>query len=138
MVQNHMLQLLCLVAMEPPSDLQPDSVRNEKVKVLRCAAPDQPHRRAGRHRARPVHAGRRRAAKVALDELEAERGQPRTPRPSSPSAPISTTGAGPGVPFFLRTGKRLPERRTQIVIQFKPRAALDLRRRGRGDLAPTA
>jgi len=44
MLQNHMLQLLCLVAMEPPSDLDPDSVRNEKVKVLRSL----------RHRARPV------------------------------------------------------------------------------------
>ena len=40
MVQNHMLQLLCLVAMEPPADLDADSVRNEKVKVLRSCAVD--------------------------------------------------------------------------------------------------
>ncbi|MFT2129816.1 glucose-6-phosphate dehydrogenase, partial [Staphylococcus epidermidis] len=39
MLQNHMLQLLCLVAMEPPSDLDPESVRNEKVKVLRSLRP---------------------------------------------------------------------------------------------------
>ena len=50
-----------------------------------------------------------------------EKARQATPKPSSRCAPTSTTGAGPAAcRFYLRTGKRLPERRTQIVIQFKP------------------
>ena len=74
MLQNHMLQLLCLVAMEPPADLDPDSVRNEKVKVLRSlrrfTRADAPERQ----RARPVRAGRgRRQGRPPA--TRAERGQ---------------------------------------------------------------
>lgn len=118
-VQNHMLQLLCLVAMEPPADLEADSVRNEKVKVLRSLRP------------------------IGAREVEREtvRGQYRKGYTESGAVPgyAEETGGGisdtetfvainahidnwrwAGVPFFLRTGKRLPTRSTQIVVQFKP------------------
>ena len=55
MVQNHMLQLLCLIAMEPPVSLDADRVRDEKLKVLRALKPMAPHEVAGPDRARPVH-----------------------------------------------------------------------------------
>ena len=119
MLQNHMLQLLCLVAMEPPADMEPDSVRNEKVKVLRSPAPLHPRRRPGRSRSA---ASTRRAWSAAR--------RPRATRPSAASTSGTETFVAlradidnwrwAGVPFFLRTGKRMPEKRTQISIQFKP------------------
>ena len=55
MVQNHLLQLLCLVAMEAPVRFDAEAVRNEKVKILEALKPDHRPRRAGQNRARPVH-----------------------------------------------------------------------------------
>ena len=118
-VQNHLLQLLCLVAMEPPSDLDPEAVRNEKVKVLRSL--------------RPITA--------ADVERQTVRGQYRKGIADGRAVPGYTeeTGGGAsdtetyvalvghidnwrwaGVPFYLRTGKRLAARTTQIVVQFRP------------------
>ena len=118
MLQNHMLQLLCLVAMEPPSDMEPDSVRNEKVKVLRSL------RRFTRVEAknnsvRGQYGAGQSGGRPASAYAE-ERGQ------ASPTETFVALRVDidnwrwAGVPFFLRTGKRLPERRTQIAIQFKP------------------
>jgi glucose-6-phosphate 1-dehydrogenase len=118
MVQNHMLQLLCLVAMEPPPDAGAGSVRDEKVKVLKSL----------------------RAFSRSSAQLLSVRGQYRTGVVDGRQAPAYVDEKGgesdtetfvalrvdidnwrwAGTPFFLRTGKRLPERRTQIVIQFKP------------------
>ena len=93
MLQNHMLQLLCLVAMEPPSDLDPDSVRNEKVKVLRSPASDHPPMRpSASPRAASTSPGPARASRPRAMTRSGAR--IRIPRPSSPSAPTSTTGAG--------------------------------------------
>ncbi len=55
MLQNHMLQLLCLIAMDPPVSLDADRVRDEKLKVLRALKPMEPHEVANPDRARPVH-----------------------------------------------------------------------------------
>jgi glucose-6-phosphate 1-dehydrogenase len=118
MLQNHMLQLLCFVAMEPPADMDPNSVRNEKVKVLRSLrrftrAEAQNASVRGQY-AKGVVGGKEAAA------YEAERGKPtRTETFVALRADIDNWRWA-GVPFFMRTGKRLPERRTQIVIQFKP------------------
>ena len=118
MLQNHMLQMLCLVAMEPPSDLQPDAVRNEKVKVLRSLRPFT------RESALTDSVRGQYGAGVAEDgkavSYETEVG-----RPSDTETFVALTchidnWRWAGVPFFLRTGKRLAERRTEIVIQFKP------------------
>jgi glucose-6-phosphate 1-dehydrogenase len=118
MLQNHMLQLLCLVAMEPPSDLNPDAVRNEKVKVLRSLRPMT--------RADVVQCTVR--GQYAAGSVE---GQPATAyadevgRPSGTETFVAVAAhidnwRWAGTPFFLRTGKRMSERRTEIVIQFKP------------------
>jgi glucose-6-phosphate 1-dehydrogenase len=118
MLQNHMLQLLCLVAMEPPADMEPDAVRNEKVKVLRSL--------------RPVTRADVQAVTVrgqytpGVVEGKSARGYPDERGQASDTETFVALRADidnwrwAGVPFFLRTGKRLPERRTQIAIQFKP------------------
>jgi len=118
MLQNHMLQLLCLVAMEPPSDLEPDSVNNEKVKVLRSLrrftrAEVQNNSVRGQYTA-GVSGGQ------PVKAYEQERGQPTGTETFVALRAEIDNWRWAGVPFFLRTGKRLPERRTQIAIQFKP------------------
>ncbi len=117
MVQNHMLQLLCLVAMEPPADLDPDSVRNEKVKVLRSL---RPFRRADAQAAsiRGQYTSGVVGGKAAPG-YETERGQESGVETFVALRVDIDNWRWAGVPFFLRTGKRLPERRTQIAIQFK-------------------
>jgi glucose-6-phosphate 1-dehydrogenase len=112
-----MLQLLCLVAMEPPADLDPDSVRNEKVKVLRSLRPFT------RGAATNCSVRGQYTAGVVDGEqapaYEAERGQATSTETFVAVRADIDNWRWAGVPFFLRTGKRLPERRTQIVIQFK-------------------
>ncbi len=118
MVQNHMLQLLCLVAMEPPSDLDPDSVRNEKVKVLRSLRPvtaeDAERVTVRGQYVEGAVEGR------TVDSYETERGQPSDTETFVAIRADIDNWRWAGVPFFMRTGKRLPEKRTEIVIQFKP------------------
>ena len=118
MLQNHMLQLLCFVAMEPPADMDPRSVRNEKVKVLRSLrrftrADVQGSSIRGQY-TKGVVGGKEAAG------YEAERGQPTGTETFVALRVDIDNWRWAGVPFFLRTGKRLPERRTQIAIQFKP------------------
>ncbi len=118
MVQNHMLQLLCLVAMEPPADSDPDSVRDEKVKVLkslrRMTARDAQSLSArGQYKAGVV------GGKSVPSYTDEKGGESATETFVALRADIDNWRWA-GVPFFLRTGKRLPERRTQIAIQFKP------------------
>jgi len=118
MLQNHMLQLLCLVAMEPPSDLDPDSVRNEKVKVLRSLrriTPEEVDRVTvrGQYGVGTVEG-------QAVESYDQERGQPSDTETFVAIRADIDNWRWAGVPFFMRTGKRLPEKRTEIVIQFKP------------------
>jgi glucose-6-phosphate 1-dehydrogenase len=117
MVQNHMLQLLCLVAMEPPADSDPDSVRDEKVKVLKSL------RRMTAHDSQSLTArGQYRAGIVGGKSVPAytdEKGDPSGTETFVALRVDIDNWRWAGTPFFLRTGKRLPERRTQIVIQFK-------------------
>lgn len=118
MVQNHMLQLLCLVAMEPPSDLDPDSVRNEKVKVLRSLRPIM-----AEDAERVTVRGQYTAGEVEgrpVDSYRTERGQPSDTETFVAIRADIDNWRWAGVPFFMRTGKRLAEKRTEIVIQFKP------------------
>jgi glucose-6-phosphate 1-dehydrogenase len=117
MLQNHMLQLLCLVAMEPPSDLDPDSVRNEKVKVLRSLRPFT--RSMATNCSVRGQYGSGVAEGQSVSAYEAERGQPSSTETFVALRADLDNWRWAGVPFFLRTGKRLPERRTQIIIQFK-------------------
>ena len=96
MVQNHMLQLLCLVAMEPPTRLDADAVRDEKLKVLRALRPMTGADVGAQDRARPVPRRRHRRRRWCrpTPRRSAPRAAPR-PRPSPCSRPRSATGAGP-------------------------------------------
>ena len=113
MVQNHMLQLLALVAMEPPSHFDQAAVRDEKVKVLRSLRP---------LRAEDTVTGQYAAGAVESQPVPAyaeEVGrESRTETFVALKAHVDNWRWA-GVPFYLRTGKRLPSRRTEIVIQFR-------------------
>ncbi|MFN3765102.1 MAG: glucose-6-phosphate dehydrogenase [Aliihoeflea sp.] len=118
MVQNHMLQLLCLVAMEAPAALDADAVRDEKLKVLRALkrvnGSDSSKRTVrGQYKAGASAGG---AVKSYADELGQESG---TETFVAIKAEIENWRWA-GVPFYLRTGKRLAERVSEIVIEFKP------------------
>ncbi|MGQ3113400.1 MAG: glucose-6-phosphate dehydrogenase, partial [Brevundimonas sp.] len=118
MLQNHMLQLLCLVAMEPPSDLDPESVRNEKVKVLRSLRPIT-HEEAERVTVRGQYVGGPFEGET-VKGYDEERGLDSETETFVAIRADIDNWRWAGVPFFMRTGKRLPEKRTEIVIQFKP------------------
>lgn len=114
MVQNHMLQLLALVAMEPPASFDATSVRDEKVKVLRSLrALDGRECVIGQYRAGAIKG----AAVPGYDE---ELGHPSATETFVALKAHIDNWRWKGVPFYLRTGKRLPERKTEIAIQFKP------------------
>jgi glucose-6-phosphate 1-dehydrogenase len=118
MVQNHMLQLLCLVAMEPPPDADADSVRDEKVKVLKSLRRSPRARSSGAQRARPVRAGVVEGKPVP--SYAEERGAGRaTPRPSSPCGRHRQLALG-GRAVLPAHRQAAAQRRTQIVVQFKP------------------
>ena len=118
MVQNHLLQLLCLVAMEPPSDLDDDAVRDEKIKVLRSLkAIDAKSCRATTVRAQYTSGASNGAlAKGYAEELGASSG---TETFIAMKVEVDNWRWS-GVPFYLRTGKRLPAKHSEILIQFKP------------------
>jgi glucose-6-phosphate 1-dehydrogenase len=119
MVQNHMMQLLCLVAMEPPVTLDADAVRNEKLKVLQ-ALPEWTSEDVAQNVIRAQYTAGSIEGKEVPGYLQ-EKGV----APESKTAPYVAmrltlnTWRWAGVPFFLRTGKRLPKRATEIAIQFK-------------------
>ncbi|MEM7073569.1 MAG: glucose-6-phosphate dehydrogenase [Pseudomonadota bacterium] len=110
MVQNHMMQLLCLIAMEPPAKFEPDAVRDEKLKVIRALDP------AG---SADVIRGQYEAATDAPD-YRTEAGDPdsRTESFVAIRAHVSNWRWA-GTPFYLRTGKRLRERASEIAVVFK-------------------
>jgi glucose-6-phosphate 1-dehydrogenase len=132
MVQNHMLQVLCIAAMEPPYSLDPDVVRDVKVEVLHCL--------------RPITAADVKKSVVRAQYIEGDVHGHRVPgyrhevrkyfeefvkKPIAQASVNSTTETfvalrvfvdnwrWAGVPFYLRTGKRLPKRASEVAIQFK-------------------
>ena len=117
MLQNHMLQLLCLTAMEPPAKFDPGAVRNEKLKVLQSLRPIGPAEVAQETVIGQYAAGAINGAAVPgyLDELG--RGS-RTETFVALRAQIDNWRWS-GVPFYLRTGKRMPRRHTEIYLQFR-------------------
>ncbi|MCB1430196.1 MAG: glucose-6-phosphate dehydrogenase (NADP(+)), partial [Nitratireductor sp.] len=119
MVQNHLLQLLCLVAMEPPASIDADAVRDEKLKVLRALDPIDASNVATRTVRGQYSAGAANGGAVPgyLDEIEG--GVSDTETFVAIKATIGNWRWA-GVPFYLRTGKRLADRVSEIVIQFKP------------------
>ncbi len=118
MVQNHLLQLVCLVAMEPPAAFDPESVRNEKIKVLRSLRPIRDAEVTKRTVAGQYRAGVSAGASVPGYREEGD-AQSDTETFVAIQAEIDNWRWA-GVPFFLRTGKRMIDRRTEIVVRFKP------------------
>ena len=114
--QNHLLQLVAITAMEPPIDFTADSVRNEKVKVLKSIHTPGPKSRRARPVRRRVRRGRRGAAATA--RRRASR-RARSPRRSSPRSCYVDNWRWADTPFYVRMGKRLARRETTIAIQFK-------------------
>jgi glucose-6-phosphate 1-dehydrogenase len=119
MVQNHMMQLLSLVAMEPPVDLSADAVRNEKVKVLQALPrwrPDDVYRNVVRAQ---YAAGSIQGTEVP-GYLQEKGVAPDSKTDTYVAIRLELSNwRWAGVPFFLRTGKRLPKRATEIAIQFR-------------------
>jgi glucose-6-phosphate 1-dehydrogenase len=131
-----MLQLLCHVAMEPPVDFTADEVRDEKVKVLHAITP--PRDDVARCRPRAVHGrtvGRR--GRVGYTD---EEGVPptRTPRPTPRSGLEVDNWRWAGVPFYLRTGKRLARKVTEIAITSSRSRTSASRRTARSACSPTS
>ncbi len=118
-VQNHLLQLLCLIAMEPPANLQPDSVRNEKVKVLHSLRPITANEVEQQTVRGQYTKGFTEDGAVPGYTEERDGGQSDTETFVALSAHIDNWRWA-GVPFYLRTGKRMATRNTQIVVQFRP------------------
>ncbi|MDX2039046.1 MAG: glucose-6-phosphate dehydrogenase [Isosphaeraceae bacterium] len=119
MVQNHMMQLLCLVAMEPPVDLSADGVRNEKVKVLQAL----PKWTAEQVAANVVRA-RYGPGSIQGREVPGYLGEKGIAPGSTTDTFVAMrltleTWRWAGVPFYLRTGKRLPKRATEIAVAFR-------------------
>ncbi|MEW5938552.1 MAG: glucose-6-phosphate dehydrogenase [Chloroflexota bacterium] len=109
MFQNHLLQLLTLVAMEPPASFNASALRNEKVKVLSAIAPMTPDEAASAT-VRAQYEGYRAEPEVKPDSV--------TPTYAALKLHINNW-RWQGVPFYLRSGKNLKDKKSQIVIQFK-------------------
>jgi glucose-6-phosphate 1-dehydrogenase len=119
MIQNHLLQVLTLVAMEPPSALSADAVRDEKVKVLRAIRSLTPEEVA-RNTVRGQYA-RAFAAGKEVPGYREEEGVAKDSETETFAAirlQVENWRWG-GTPFFLRSGKRLPRRTTEVAIHFK-------------------
>jgi glucose-6-phosphate 1-dehydrogenase len=120
MIQNHLLQILCLIAMEPPISFTADEVRNKKVDLLHAIRPialDEVHQWAVR--------GQYGAGSLKGQHVPGYRSEPNV----APHSSIETFAAvrffidnwrWAGVPFYLRTGKRLPAQISEVVIEFRP------------------
>jgi glucose-6-phosphate 1-dehydrogenase len=120
MVQSHLLQLLCLIAMEPPVSLTPEEIHHKKLEVLRAIRPismDQVDVYAVR--------GQYGRGRLAGEEVPAYREEPGVDPRSNTETYVALklfvdNWRWQGVPFYLRTGKRLPVRASEVSITFRP------------------
>ncbi|RRV00230.1 glucose-6-phosphate dehydrogenase [Stutzerimonas xanthomarina] len=119
MIQNHLLQLLCLIAMDPPSDLSADSIRDEKVKVLKALAPIAPEN-LGQQLVRGQYVAGSILGRHVPGYLEEENSNTQSDTETFVALRAEICNwRWAGVPFYLRTGKRMPQKLSQIVIHFK-------------------
>ena len=119
MVQNHLLQLLVILAMEPPVSIHPDAVRDEKIKVLRSLKP-----LVGREVLDKTVRGQYREGVVNGEPMGAYSKADGVAKGSHTETFVSlkaeiNSWRWQGVPYFLRTGKAMPEKRTEIVVNFR-------------------
>ena len=118
-LQNHLMQLLSLVATEPPATFDAEALRDEKVKVLRAIEPMGAEQVAAN-----VVRGQYGPGWVAADPVGGYRGEPEVDPESETETYVAArlfvdNWRWAGVPFYLRAGKRLPKRATEIAVQFK-------------------
>ena len=119
MLQNHLLQLLCIVAMEPPTSISPDAVRDAKLQVLRSLKRFTPTTLA-----QNIVRGQYRGGHVDGKAVPSYRDEPDAPQKSSTETFVAIkaeidTWRWAGVPFYLRTGKRMADSLAEIVVRFK-------------------
>jgi glucose-6-phosphate 1-dehydrogenase len=119
MLQNHLLQLLCIVAMEPPTSISPDAVRDSKLQVLRSLKKFTPTTLA-----QNIVRGQYRAGHVDGKAVPSYRDEPDAPEHSRTETFVAMkaeidTWRWAGVPFYLRTGKRMADGLAEIVVRFK-------------------
>jgi glucose-6-phosphate 1-dehydrogenase len=120
MVQNHALQLLCAIAMEPPINAHADAIRDEKLKVLRSLKAWTPQ-----DLAQHVVRGQYMSGAVGGETVPGYRDEPGVDRNSTTETFVALRAEianwrWAGVPFYIRTGKRLPSRDAHIVVNFRP------------------
>ena len=120
MVQNHALQLLTMIAMEPPSSSDADAIRDEKLKVLRSLKPFD-----AASVARDVVRGQYRAGTVAGEAVKGYVEEDKVPGQSQTETFVALrcevqNWRWAGVPFYLRTGKRMTHYHAEIVVSFRP------------------
>jgi glucose-6-phosphate 1-dehydrogenase len=118
MVQNHVLQLLCLFALEPPNTLDADAVRDEKVRILRALRPISGTEVLQRTVRGQYAAGS--ALGAPAPSYAEELGRDSNTETFAALRCELGTWRWAGVPIYLRTGKRMAERRSEIVVTFKP------------------
>ncbi|KKJ07050.1 glucose-6-phosphate dehydrogenase [Burkholderia gladioli] len=126
MVQNHLLQLLSIIAMEPPHSMDSDSVRDEKLRVLRALKPIDP-----RDISKVAVRGQYHAGTIKGNPVPGYATEPGVKPDSNTETYVALkveieNWRWAGVPFFLRTGKRLADRVAEIVVNFRavPHSAL--------------
>lgn len=119
MFQNHLLQVLAMVGMEPPAQINADAMRDEVVKVLQCLKPLDEHDLRNN-----LVLGQYTASDVRGEQLLGYREEPGVAEDSRTETYVGLKAyinnwRWNGVPFYVRTGKRLPTRVTEVVIHFK-------------------
>ena len=119
MVQNHLLQLLCIIAMEPPATSDPDAMRDEKLKVLRALRPLR-----GRDVLQKTVRGQYKAGASGGKPVVGYLQEKDVPSDSTTETFVALrvdidSWRWAGVPFYLRTGKRLQEKQSEIVVTFE-------------------
>ena len=111
MVQNHLMQLVCLIAMEPPAQFEPDAVRDEKLKVIRAFGPVAHHH---------ISRGQYGPGEDGTPDYRTAAGNPRSTTESFVALKAEVQNwRWAGTPFYLRTGKRLKARSSVINVVFK-------------------
>ncbi|RQR65223.1 glucose-6-phosphate dehydrogenase [Burkholderia sp. Bp9015] len=120
MVQNHLLQLLAITAMEPPRNMTSDAIRDEKLRVLRALRPLDIH-----DLRKQVVFGQYQSGFSKGQSVPAYSNEPGVAEDTLTETYVALKATienwrWAGVPFYLRTGKRMPERVTEIVVNFKP------------------
>jgi glucose-6-phosphate 1-dehydrogenase len=121
MIQNHVLQLVCLTAMEPPVAFDADAVRDEKIKVLRAVETFETPEAVAKN----VVIGQYAAGSVAGKDVPGYREEKDVDRKSRTPTFVALklnihSWRWDGVPFYIRSGKRMPKRATEIAVHFKP------------------